>query len=69
MFGYRNEQRELLCVDYIGTRVASLNKFYSVDARLTSTSKYADFDSLEVMIENNDGIVKNPVCKIFSCKK
>jgi hypothetical protein len=69
MFGYRNEQRELLCVDYIGTRVASLNKFYPIDSRLTSTFKYADFDSLQVMIENNDGIVKNPVCNIFSFKK
>jgi hypothetical protein len=69
LFGYRSKKRENLCVDYIGTRVASLNEFYPIEARLTSTFKYADFDSLEVMVENNDGIVKNPVCKIFSFKK
>lgn len=69
LFGYRNEQRELLCVDYIGTRVASLNKFYPIDARLISKFKYADFDSLEVIIENNDGFVKKPICNVFTFKK
>ena len=69
LFGYRNEQREELCVDYIGTRVASLNKFYPIDARLISKFKYSDFDSLEIIIENPDGIVKNSVCTIFTFKK
>ncbi len=69
LFGYRNQQREELCIDYIGTRVASLNKFYPIDARLTSTFKYADFDSLEVVVENGDGLVREPICKIFSIKK
>lgn len=68
LFGYRNEQRELLCVDYIGTRIASLNKFYPIDARLISKFNYGDFDSLEVIIENNDGNVKDLVCKLFKTK-
>ena len=69
LFGYRNEQREELCVDYIGIRVASLNTFYPIDARLTSKFKYSDFDSLEVIVENSDGNVKNPVCTIFAFKR
>jgi hypothetical protein len=69
LFGYRNEQREELCVDYIGTRVASLNKFYPIDARLISKFKYSDFDSLEVIVENGGGFVREPICKIFSFKK
>ena len=65
LFGYRNSQREELCVDYVGSRIPSVNIFSAIDARLTSKLKYVDFDSLEVMIENGDGLVKNASCNIF----
>ncbi len=68
LFGYRNEQREELCIDYIGTRVASLNKFYPIDARLISKFKYSDFDSLEIIIENNDSNVKDVVCAVYKTR-
>lgn len=69
LFGYKNNEKEEISVDFFGSRIPSLNRFYPIDARLTSKLKYSNFDSLEVFLDNDKGKIKNLSCKIFVSKK
>jgi hypothetical protein len=69
LFGYKNNEKEELSVDYFGSRIPRINKFYQIDSRLTSKFKYQDFDSLEVFFENHNAKVKDLSCRIFTKKK
>ncbi len=65
LFGYKNNEKEEISVDYFGSRIPRTNKFYKIDSRLTSKFKYQDFDSLEVFFENHKAKVKDLSCRIF----
>lgn len=56
LFGYRKGIREEVSIHFMGPQIPKLNHYYPIHAPLTSSKKYQDFDSLEVIIEHGESI-------------
>lgn len=70
LFGYKDQQREELSVNFTGIQVPRIDLYCPAEALLHSSKIYSDFDSLEVIIENGEGKgeVRRPSCTLYSRK-
>lgn len=70
LFGYRDTLIENLSVNFIGSQIPGLEKYYPVDAALYSERMYGEFDSLEIAVESGkgQGWIKNASCTFFKRK-